>query len=69
MNELNLGQSLEQAQSLVKYWHGKWAAAQLKVDWYEAPEQTKYVVRLYSELSQEDRAKIDNLLQALLRCK
>jgi hypothetical protein len=69
MEELNLGADWEQSKRLVAHWHDRWAKAQLEVDWYEAPEQIKYVCRLYSELSKESQAKIDNLMQALKDCK
>lgn len=40
--------------------------AELKVHFYESDEKTKYVVRLYSELCDNDKKKIDDLMNCLL---
>lgn len=37
-----------------------------KLLWYEAPENVKWTVRNYMELSPGNKIKIDNLMEALL---
>jgi len=65
MTELNLGADWEQSKRLVKHWSDMYFKAKLKVDWYEADEKVRYVCRMYSDLSAEDKVKIDTLMKAL----
>lgn len=41
----------------------------LQIEMLTAPEQTKYLLRMYAELSPEERIKIDALMAALLNLK
>lgn len=60
---------LELAKSNANYWMKKAEHLQTIVDIVNAPETTKHTLRMYSELDDEGKQKIDTLMDALISIK